>query len=34
MTWPSRTQQIGLTLLLALLVLVALFRALFRALSQ
>jgi hypothetical protein len=28
MTWPSRTQQIGLAVLLAVLVLVALFRAL------
>lgn len=28
MTWPSRTQQIGLAVVLAVLVLVALFRAL------
>jgi hypothetical protein len=28
MTWPSRTQQIGLALLLALLVLIAMVRAL------
>jgi hypothetical protein len=27
MTWPTRTQQIGLALLLAVLVLVALYRA-------
>ncbi len=28
MTWPTRTQQIGLALLLAVLVLIALYRAL------
>jgi hypothetical protein len=27
MTWPTRTQQIGLALLLAVLVLIALYRA-------
>jgi hypothetical protein len=34
MTGPSRTQQIGLAILLALLVLVALFRAVPSALTQ
>ena len=34
MTWPSRTQQIGLALLLALLVLIAIVRAAVQALTQ